>query len=345
MACLSTLPDEVMKLIMQHVSLKDRLASCCLVNRRLHAAAVAATEQLALYGSRWGTGLDWLSLYGQHVTKLHLSGSQEQARKLTCPNLQDLELSGDCGSGHFSVQLGPAADGQPGVLQDCTKLTRLVLTCNITDAPAGVEIDSLSNLVLLKDLHVVPASGKSVLLSQGTLPSLNQLTSLSMALAAENLTQLGLLTNLQELSLFKGCSNTAIGPDSVPGLVFPVSLTELSLHAEVETEVLSLVPEGLESLSMQCDVRGPAEGPGSLLLCLARLQSLWYLHFDLEDGLSWPPPGFAYSACTASSNLACLQLVNPPPPRGCVALRVPCWAYIVRARRIWDRSPDPRCGG
>jgi hypothetical protein len=179
MSCLSALPDEILKLVMQHVSLKDRLASCCLVNRRLHAAAVAATEQLALYGSRWGTGLDWLCQYGQSVTQLHLSSSRDPARKLTCPNLRELLL---ISGGDFSVQLGPAVDGQPGLLQDCTKLTRLVLTCNVLDVPAGVGFDSLSRLVLLEDLFVILANRSHVVLSQGTLPSLSCLTHLTHVL-------------------------------------------------------------------------------------------------------------------------------------------------------------------
>ena len=45
---LSTLPDELIKLLMQHVTLKDRLTTCCLVNRSLHATAVAATDVVML---------------------------------------------------------------------------------------------------------------------------------------------------------------------------------------------------------------------------------------------------------------------------------------------------------
>jgi hypothetical protein len=67
-------------------------------------------------------------------------------------------------------------DGQPGVLQDGTKLTRLVLTCNVLDVPAGVGFDSLSRLVLLEDLFVIPADSSHVVLSQGTLPSLTRPT-------------------------------------------------------------------------------------------------------------------------------------------------------------------------
>jgi hypothetical protein len=49
MSRLVSLPDEVLKVVMQHVPLKDRLSSCCLVNKWLQAAAVAATEQLLVF--------------------------------------------------------------------------------------------------------------------------------------------------------------------------------------------------------------------------------------------------------------------------------------------------------
>ena len=48
MSSISSLPEEVLKLVLKHVPLQDRLGSCCLVSTRMHAAAVAATEKLQL---------------------------------------------------------------------------------------------------------------------------------------------------------------------------------------------------------------------------------------------------------------------------------------------------------
>ena len=62
MSLLCSLPDEVLKIVMKHVPLGDRLTSCCLVSRRLHAAATTATEQLVFAdGSRWTQVVDYKS--------------------------------------------------------------------------------------------------------------------------------------------------------------------------------------------------------------------------------------------------------------------------------------------
>jgi hypothetical protein len=88
MSSLLSLPDEVLKLLMQHFPTKDRLTSCCLVNRRLHAAAVAATDDLHLLGIRHGdSSLQWLSHYGQYVTRLALDCFQKPLLQLPCPAL------------------------------------------------------------------------------------------------------------------------------------------------------------------------------------------------------------------------------------------------------------------
>jgi hypothetical protein len=153
MSSLLSLPDEVVKLLMQQLPTKDRLTSCCLVNRRLHAAAVAATDDLHLLGIRHGeSSLQWLSHYGQYVTRLALGCFQKPLQQLPCPALLQLDLGRSFK--HCSVQLGPA-DGYAGVVQSCPKLTRLELhCCDIIDTPAGDVLDSLSSLVHLQHLKV-----------------------------------------------------------------------------------------------------------------------------------------------------------------------------------------------
>jgi hypothetical protein len=66
MSELASLPDEVLKLVMQHVTTKERLTSCCFVSKRLHDAAAAATQQLLLFEKgkylpegRWDEGNVW----------------------------------------------------------------------------------------------------------------------------------------------------------------------------------------------------------------------------------------------------------------------------------------------
>jgi hypothetical protein len=317
MASLTDLPEEVLKLVMQLLPLKDRMTSCCLVSNRLHAAAVAATHVLAvshnagqIHPERVKPVLEWIFHFGQHLTQLQLSGFHEPwLTQLPCQHLRELSISYPC-----DVDLGPS-DGYPGVVKGCPKLTRLELECSdIADGPEGAAIDSLSSLVHLQHLRVVRghwrASWKVAGLSRATLPRLQHLTYLKvLSLSIENVTQLGALTDLQELH-WELASDTAVGPKSVRGLAFPASLKKLSVASSAEVGVLSLLPTGLQDLQMACKL----EGPGSFLSCIGRLQRITSLVMVAGEGFGpdWPPPGPAYSALTASSDLACLQLYNPP---------------------------------
>jgi hypothetical protein len=304
------MPDEVLTLIMQHVPLKDRLASCCLVSRRLHAAAVAATQDVELTRGHVQSGLQWLSPYGQHVITRTLDNLQQPLLELPCPNLLELRLLEMC-----SAQLGPAADGSPGVILGSTKLTCLEVACNIIDAPAGTTVDSLSRLVHLQKLVVEPKVGGALYyvdgLSAATLQRLTHLTLLDVScLSCQNLGQLDVLTNLQVLHLTS--SDPEIGPSTVPGLVFPACLTNLMVLGAVAPDILSLVPTGLKALTIDGGGIGPVEGPGSVLFYIAQLPPLLQLDISLEDG---PPASHAYSAVTASS-LEYLGLSHATLPAG-----------------------------
>jgi hypothetical protein len=323
MSSLSSMPDEVLRAILRHVPLKDRIKSCFLVSRRLLAAAATATEQFALDFSHMSTqhtesALRWLSHYGQHVTQLEVSMLQQQLLQLPCQNLLELKLHG------LEVQLGTAG-GQPGVLQTCTKLTHLELSCRTLDVPVDGLVDvGLSRLVYLQHLKVgFDAHG----LSSATLPCLQHLTHLDIILnsfSKENLMQLSGLTNLQELGYTADYWGTslAVGPSSVPGLTLPGSLKKLWLSAPVEASILSVVPAGLQALSIDSPMEGPSEGPGLLLSCMARLQHLTGLNLTpMSSSLRWPPAGPAYSALTASSNLVDLSLAESSFPLG-------VWPYV-----------------
>jgi hypothetical protein len=326
---------------MQHVPLKDRLTCCCLVSRRLHTAAVAAADALYL---NWTSGTErmqwridtvgqWFSLYGQHLTSLVVDspvGRWPLLQQLPCQKLLELQLS------YCSVQLG-AADGQKGVIHGCTKLTRLVLCCNIIDAPVGTVVDSLSSLVHVQHLCVhgrVPGDGGGLDswggyliggLSDVTLPRLKHLTYLRVhGLNDQNLLQLQHLTSLSALVMNHHPPFAAVGPSSVPGLVFPASLKTLISWSSMEAGILSVLPTGMQELRLEVGVDGPADGPGSLLSCMPRLQHLTWLLLQAGNSLAWPPPGPAYSAITASSNLVTLELYDCNCPDG-------AWSYVFPA--------------
>jgi hypothetical protein len=108
----------------------------------------------------------------------------------------------------------------------------------------------------------------------------------------------------------------------------------------------------LQDLWIECDISSPAEGPGSFLSGMARLQHLTRLHvqpqWDLE--LEWPLAGPAYSALTVSSNLVSLELHNLRLPDECVwqhvfpaAHKLPqlTCLYIDDGYRAWGALPPP----
>jgi hypothetical protein len=308
-----------------------------LVSRRLHAAAVAGTQELKLdFGpyagvmQRLGCGPfgiapqqrnrfhSWLSHYGQYLTSLYMEDDpQSLDQLLPCPNLLKLALV------QCHVQLGPcAASGTPGVIAGCTKLTRLDLLHDIiSTAGEGLLLDgSLSKLVDLQHLEMQRRTDDTIQdqhiiggFIPATLPRLTRLTHLTTAgFSVENLSQLGALTNLRVLSL-TAAVGVSIGPTAAPGFVFPASVTQLVLRSPVEARVLSVVPAGLKILVVDKDVEGPEEGPGSLLSCMAGLQELEQLSLWFED---WPAAGPGYSALTASSSLVFLGLWHVHLPQG-----------------------------
>jgi hypothetical protein len=336
---------------MQHVPLQDRLTSCCLVNKRCHAAAVAATQHVQ-FGcsdtpvSRQMTDclLQWLPLYGQHLTSLDIRSLPQPLQHLPCPNLLQLRIE------QCTVQLGPLADGHPCVIQSCTKLTSLILNCELLDAPDSDSADdspstsALSSLVHLQHLEV-GCTGDEWSLSGATMSSLSHLTYFSVEYPSVGcLSQLSALTNLEELH--SSIDDPSLDATSAPGLNLPASLTKLMLsqHPDYPPVVVSsLLPTGLQDLWIEHALGGPAEGPASFLCGLARLQHLTSLHLNFMYGsMVWPPAGAAYSALTASSNLVSFVLVEPKLPAGVWPFvfssthRLPHLTYL----RIQDHDSD-----
>jgi hypothetical protein len=237
-----------------------------------------------------------------------------------------------------SVQLDPAADGTLGVIQGCTKLTKLELSStDVIDGATGAVVDSLSRLVHLQHLSSYLWAWQTYkhirAFSEATMPRLVQLTHLHVEnLSRKNLVQLGGLTNLQQLCLMDdkteepvyddGDAVILFGPGTLPGLAFPASLTQLVLIEGEDASILSLVPPGLKHLNVQGPVSGPTEGPGSLLSYISALQQLTELGVFLV-GYGWPTAGHAYSSLTASSHLASLELSHTPPSWRGLAVCVP----------------------
>jgi hypothetical protein len=99
----STLPVDVLTLIMQRPDQQQRLGSCALVSSRWAAAAGAATRaptfQHTLHQRPWqqrdtrAASLQlWLAAHCQHITSLHASAAQPQLL-LSLPAMPALDLS------------------------------------------------------------------------------------------------------------------------------------------------------------------------------------------------------------------------------------------------------------
>jgi hypothetical protein len=181
-----SLTDDILKLILQDVPLKDRVTSCCLVHNRFKAAALAVAGALDLAEfptirspERAQSFLGWLDQYGEHLTSLKMTEFPLPLLQLPCPNLLELSLGEGC-----CVQLAPSAaeDGSPGVIHGCSKLTRLELQCNFSNTPKGDPVlDSLSSLVDLQHLVVSPVDLNATALAGSTLPVFPHLTTLTVS--------------------------------------------------------------------------------------------------------------------------------------------------------------------
>lgn len=271
---LSSLPDDVLARIMRCLPLKHR-PICSLVNSRLRAAAIAATDTVVLLPAGWedsdalfdwsslssdqdrlvSTSREhaapiqiWLSKYGQNVRQLFILRLPQPIARLPHRHLRRLTLE------KCSVQLRDLF-GFGCLLDDCKHLTCLDLAdCNIIGASQGAVLD-LSSLVSLKMLQIQPAKadGEEYLLgglSAATLPALTRLATLRFdSLSTGNLQQLSGLTALANFQL-NANSDAAVGPSSVPGLALPPSLTCLGTLSPVEAAILASVPN-LQDLWMR----------------------------------------------------------------------------------------------
>jgi hypothetical protein len=258
--------------------------------------------------------LGWLDQYGEHLTSLKMTEFPKPLLQLPCPNLLELSLGEGC-----TVQLAPSAaeDGSPGVIQNCSKLTRLDLECNFSDTQKDTPVlDCLSSLADLQHLVLSPAQRDSTALAGSTLPPFPDLTTLTASCMDMGFfDNLAHSSSLLQLTVLPSPGGVTVGPRKMPDLDLPASLTKLSLHCQIEAGLLSLVPETLRELYIDGGVEGHAE---PFLSGIARLQHLSALLLDTLDGLAWPDPSPAYNALTASSNLVSLALEDLKLPKGVV---------------------------
>lgn len=316
----SALPVDMWKLVLKHIPLRDRLGSCSLVSKTFHAASAAATESISVYDQHREDGLlAWLAQdYGRHVTRLVIWSASALTALPCLHNLRELEL------GFCRVQLGPTGS-QPGVLQACTGLTKLVIHGSSAfdkDTAAG----SLSVLVNLQSLRVETppcyansqSPGNYFSLPGTVLPSLVRLTSLELSTPQlEGMQHLSSMSRLCELKLtFQ--SPVSFTPALAPsGFYLPPSLRSLKLLAELLYDPWVLDPTvlqkatGLQVLVVHCAI---VSDGAALLAVLSTMQQLQQLRLHCKS-IGWPAVSLAYSALIPTS-LMKLELHLCLPPAG-----------------------------
>lgn len=104
-------------------------------------------------------------------------------------------------------------------------------------------------------------------------------------------------------------------------------------HCSTLTASLQIRPT---QMAVRCHVEGPAEGPGSFLSGMARLQHLMHLDLGSSRPISLPPPGPAYSALTASSTLIEFKMYAGLLPEG-------VWPFMFQCRTSCRTSLPSIC--
>lgn len=156
---LSSLPLELLDVILQHVPLQERLKVCAVLSSRCKAAAVKATNTITLHAAPTTSVfhlLSFLKSYGSGITSIDLQPTivtrpTALLELPSCAGLLSLTLT------DALVQLTPGSQ-QLGVLHSCKALTSLkLLNCNVLDTSA--QLAGLSVLKDLQDLRVVWDAG------------------------------------------------------------------------------------------------------------------------------------------------------------------------------------------
>jgi len=297
------LPEDIWKLVLQQVPLKQRLSSCALVCKKFKAAGVAATDSIEatlINQPAVDNFATYLQQHGRNLTSLILSGDctdgidWPQLEQLPCQHLQELHL--------ISLNLGWGADeDRPNVLDNATAITRLELEdANIYSAALSV-LPSLQHLSI-NGCYLFDSKDKDNMVSAFAFARLQQLTHLNLFgvdIEAESLAYLSSITGLHTLHIVGCCDLTS----STPGLSLPPSLQHLELRDAFEPSVLAAATQ-LTHLDLKCQWvsdEGDASVGACLLGVLSKLQHLEYLRLSLLH-INWPPASPAYQALVASSN-------------------------------------------
>jgi len=336
------LPEDIWKLVLQHVPMSQRLSSCALVCQKFKAAAVAATDciEATLFEQPAVDNLTtYLQQHGRHLTRLILNGectdddsdlNWPKLEHLPCQRLQELHLVS------LDFRWGPDED-RPSVLDNATAITRLEIQDSNFYLPAVSVLSDLQHLSLIDcscqfEGRISSSAFAFYRLQQLTYLGLSGLR-LRQNLDA-SLCHISSITGLHTLHI-KDCSELM---SVTPGLSLPPSLQHLELYytqyGVFEPSVLAAATQ-LTHLDLQTDEdMGGVRDGACVLEVLSKLQHLDYLNFSpLECNL--PPPSPAYQAWVASSSkLRVLHVGSCDLPDGALAHIFPSAPSLVVLPRL-----------
>jgi len=316
MSVFADLPTELWKLVMEHISLHERLTSCALVCQKFHAAAVAATEciDVTLRGQRQvDRFMEYLQQYGSHLTSISLTGGGDDhdnfpvlLEQLPCPQLLQLHLD------TLDFKLDSDQD-RPGLLFSTTALTRLELdnACLLSGGLAA-----LANLPHLHHLSVdwseMQEADNPDDESAFAWAALQQLTSLSLIGVPVQAGSLRHISSMSRLRVLKvSGDNHHMLPSVAPGMSLPPALQHFEFSGVLGPSALAAATQltHLHLTWARFQDEGGVSGGMFLLQWLPKLQHLEYL-FLSRAHVNWPPPSPAFQPLVAScSKLRVLDIM------------------------------------
>jgi len=316
---LANLPEDILKIVFQSLTIGERLQCCALVCKKFHAAAVAATSSIAAAFKKQldvDQFLAYLQQHGSQVTRVAAVVAVPRTCLVldqlpSCQHLQELILR----SFSLKKQLEPG-QRPPALLDDSTRITRLELDGCLYDSVGCAALSVLVNLQHLaitdsdppiSDDFLKKAPHPLLSIAWSCLEHLTYLKLTGCDLAGQDLGFLGSIPGLAQLVIH---AEVRLAPDNAPGFVLPATLRDVSLTFLVlgpaalaaATQLTRLVLEGVA-----VDGGSGPSGGTCFLEALSKLQHLEIFHVE-GGNADWPLPSPAYSALLASSRLRSVVL-------------------------------------
>jgi hypothetical protein len=311
-------PPEVLELLLSFVPLPERMSSCCLVNKKFHAAAVAVTQCISADLKSDLTDDNsfrtWMQQHGGTVSSLKLARPYSKLSGLPCSALRHLDLSAYAAQlGLMDSQRQPVKDSSM-ILSAATGLTSLRITVDFLRPELCDDVAALQHLQ-----HLEIQTGYAHLPVEFLL-HMTQLTQFvfnpnDLTWGSSFLSHLSALTGLQSLDVDMASTRGACGtihPAALVAIPQLQKLTYLSLRADspgFEVSHTSMpafsAVTGLQKLRLS----GCSLDPTALPQC-APLQDLEVWVYSMQDSSSSSSSSTSSGGSLCSRGVPLLQYIG-----------------------------------